>query len=120
MHKCEVINIADVQKTYANVLGVVLLLVGVVGFFNNPILGLFGVNTAQNLLHLVGGVLGLWLGGKNFNKWTGLLALLVGVLWFLPVTGDLLASLFGINTEISVLHLLIGVVSLGVTYGVKE
>ena len=120
-------NIADVQKTYAMVIGAVLVLLGLVGFVNKPILGLFGVNAAQNVLHLVGGALGLWLAtkgsGKAFNMWTGIIALVVGVLWFIPAiggAGGLLDSIFAINANISYLHVAVGVVSLGVAYGVKQ
>lgn len=116
--------IADVQKTYATVVGVVLLLVGLLGFVQNPILGLFGVNMLQNVLHLVGGALGLWLGmkgnAKTFNMWFGIVALVVGVLGFVPGVAGLLTSLLNINTEISVLHIVLGVVSLGVVYGLKQ
>ena len=48
------VYIADVQKTYAMVIGAVLVLLGLVGFVNAPILGIFGVNIAQDVLHLVG------------------------------------------------------------------
>jgi hypothetical protein len=105
------------------VFGAVLVLLGLVGFFSKPILGLFGVNTAQNVLHLVGGALGLWLAskgsGKAFNQWLGYIALVVGVLGFVPVAKDLLISIFAINTAISGLHVAVGVVSLGVAYAVK-
>ncbi len=113
-------HIADIQKTYAMVIGAVLVLLGLVGFFNAPILGIFGVNTAQNVLHLVGGAVIIWLAGKNTNMWTGIIALVVGVLWFIPGVGGLLASIFAINAAISYLHIAVGIVSLGVAYGVKE
>lgn len=114
------VHIADVQKTYAMVIGAVLVLLGLVGFVNAPILGIFGVNLAQNLLHLVGGGVIIWQAGKKTNMWTGVIALVVGVLWFVPGAGGLLASIFGINAAISYLHIAVGVVSLGVSYGVKE
>lgn len=117
------VHIADVQKTYAMVIGAVLVLLGLVGFVNAPILGIFGVNMAQNVLHLVGGALILWLATKGSakptNMWTGVVALVVGVLWFIPGAGGLLASIFAINANISYLHVAVGVVSLGVSYGVK-
>ena len=120
----EVVYIADVQKTYAMVLGTVLVLLGLVGFFNNPVLGLFGVNTAQNLLHLVGGAVIIWFSFKGANKatnmWLGIIALVVGVLGLVPGANTLLASVFNINMAITYLHLAVGVVSLGVAYGVKE
>ena len=118
------VYIADVQKTYAMVIGVVLVLLGLVGFVNNPILGIFGVNIAQDLLHLVGGALILWLAmqgsAKATNMWTGIIALVVGILWFIAGADSLLVSIFGINAAISYLHVAVGVVSLGVAYGVKE
>lgn len=117
-------KIAEIQKLVAMVFGAVLLLVGVLGFFMNPILGIFGVNTFQNVLHLVGGVAGLWLGyqgsGKVFNTWLGYISGIVAVLGFVPPTATLLASLLGINMAITVLHAAIAVVTLGVAYGVKE
>ena len=117
-------HIADVQKTYAMVIGAVLVLIGLLGFFNNPILGLFGVNAAQNILHLVGGGLGLWLATKGsakaYNQWLGIIAAVVAVLGFVPGAKDLLASIFNINMAITWLHAAIAVVSLGVAYGVKE
>jgi len=114
------VHIADVQKTYAMVVGAVLVLLGLVGFVNAPILGIFGVNLAQNLLHLVGGGVIIWQAGKKTNMWTGIIALVVGVLWFVPGGSGLLASIFAINAAISYLHIAVGVVSLGVAYGVKE
>ena len=118
------VNIADVQKTYAMVIGAVLVLVGLIGFVNAPILGLFGVNAAQNVLHLVGGGLGLWLAtkgsGKSFNMWLGIIAVVVAVLGFVPGAKDLLLSLFNITAAITVLHAAIAAATLGVAYGVKE
>ena len=124
----EVINIADIQKTYGMVIGVVLVLVGILGFLpriGQPLLlGIFGVNTAQNLLHLVGGAIIVWFAysgaAKSTNMWLGIIAVVVAVLGFLPGASDLLASIFNINLYITVLHAAIAVVSLGVAYGVKE
>ncbi|MEK6848287.1 MAG: DUF4383 domain-containing protein [Nanoarchaeota archaeon] len=107
------------QKTVAIVFGVVLLILGVWGFIQAPILSLFGVNTLQNIVHLVGGVLGIWLGmngGKGFNLWTGWIALVLGILGFIPGISGILAGLLGINTAISVLHVVVGVVLLVVAY----
>lgn len=116
--------IADVQKTYAMVMGAVLVLVGLIGFVNAPILGIFGVNTAQNLLHLVGGALMLYYGnkgsGKTANQTLGIISAVVAVLGFVPGANGLLASIFAINRAITYLHAAIAVVSLGVAYGVKQ
>ena len=118
------VHIADVQKTYAMVIGAVLVLVGLIGFVNAPIFGIFGVNAAQNILHLAGGALMLWFGnkgsGKTANMYLGIISAVVAVLGFVPVAKDLLASIFNINMNITYLHLAIAVVTLGVAYLVKE
>ena len=106
------------------VIGVVLVLLGLVGFVNAPVLGIFGVNIAQDVLHLVGGAVIIWLAmqgsAKATNMWTGIIALVVGILWFIPGVSGLLTSIFAINGAISYLHVAVGIVSLGVAYGVKE
>ena len=46
-------------KTAAMVLGIVFVLVGILGFIPNPLVsptGIFAVNTAHNLVHLVSGL----------------------------------------------------------------
>lgn len=59
----------DVNKMAAMALGVVFLLLGVLGFVNDPILNLFEVNPLHNVVHLLSGaaLLGVALvqGGRN-------------------------------------------------------
>ena len=121
----EVVYIADVQKTYAMIIGAVLVLLGLVGFVNAPVLGIFGVNVAQDVLHLVGGAVIIWLAmkgsAKPTNMWVGIVALVVGILWFAEgLDGGLLNTVFGINAAISYLHIAVGIVSLAVAFAVKE
>lgn len=113
----------EIQKTFAMVVGVVLLLLGLLGFvMSSPLLGLFGVNMPQNILHLLGGVLGLYFGykgmGKNFNLGLGVVSLVVGLAGL--AVPALLLSLLNINFEITVLHVLLGLVCIAVSYFVKE
>ena len=118
---------AGVQKTFALILGIVLLLVGIAGFITNPLVGLtgyFGTNLSQNILHVVAGLIGIYCGtktaGKGFNMWTGWIALIVGILGFIPGVNTMLTTYLGVNTAISVLHIVIGIVSLGVYYGTDK
>ncbi len=112
------------QKTYALVLGVVLGIVGVWGLFSQSILGIFGVNLFQSVLHLIAAGFGIYVGtkgeGPGYNQILGWIGLALGILGFIPGVSGLLLSLLNINTATSVLHLVIGVVSLGVFYGVKK
>ena len=58
--------------------------------------------------------------GHQFTMIIGWIALVLGILGFIPGVNDVLLSLLNINTGISVLHLVIGIVSLGLYYGVKK
>lgn len=117
----------NIQKTFALVLGLVLLIIGVWGFFlpggtTGEILRLFGVNLSQSILHVIAGAFGIYVGtkgmGRGYNISIGWIGIVLGILGF--VLKDLLADLLNINTEITILHLVIGIVSLGVCYLVKE
>lgn len=107
-------NIADVQNTYSKIIGAVVALVGVLGFFMNPILGLLSVNMASNIVHLVGGLLVIWKSGKTTNLVVGVIALIVGVIGFIPGISVVAEGWLGFNTNFHILHIVIGVVSLAV------
>ncbi len=114
---------ANTQKTFALILGIVLLLVGIIGFINNPLVGdnrYFGTNTFQDILHLIAGAIGVYVGtkgrGPTYNSTIGWIGIVLGILGFIPGIKGLLLNWFNINTEISVLHVVIGIVALAVYY----
>jgi|SRR3989344_2154698 len=115
---------ANVQKTYALILGIVLFVIGVWGFFSMSILGIFGVNIWQSVLHVIAGIFGVYVGtkgeGKGFNSTIGWIGLVLGILGFIPSVDTLLLSWLNINAATTWLHLVIGVVSLAVYFLIKE
>lgn len=111
------------QSDYVFVIGVVLFIFGVWGFFQDPIFGIFGAGVYLNLLHIFSGILGLGLSLKKpraYSLWLGWLILAVGVLGFIPLADILLAQVLGINTAMSWLHIAIGIVSLLGGYAIRE
>lgn len=100
---------------WAKVIGIILILVGIVGFFMNPVLGVFDVNMAHNLVHLVTGIIFTWAGftkgmaARKSNQWLGIIYVLVAIMGFLGFLGFL--SVGGGNDPDNYLHLAIGVVS---------
>ena len=118
---------ANVQKTFAWVLGIVLLIIGVWGLFTKDIIG-FGVNPAQSVLHIIAGIFGIYVGlkgqGPGYNKTIGWIGVVLGILGFIPSVGHdakgLLMQYLNINMQTSVLHLVIGVIALIVAYSIKE
>jgi hypothetical protein len=105
------------NKTLVTVFSVVLIAIGLLGFVNNPVLGLFEVNLAHNLVHLLSGVLGFVLlmqgetGAVLFGKIMTVVYGAVTVLGFLLVpSGGLLLGLVQVNSLDHGLHLLLTVV----------
>ncbi len=109
-------------KKLAVVFGVIFVLVGVLGFVPNPIVGasgLFMTNTLHDLVHLGIGIIllvvaisapaksALWL------KIFGVVYLLLVVLGFLLIpSGGALLGLVTMNTADHFLHLVLGIVLL--------
>jgi len=102
------------NQTWAKVIGIVLLLIGILGFvMDSPLLGIFEVNTLHSIVHLLTGAIFAWAGfsasapAKKVNTWLGVIYLLVGVLGFFGVLGFL-----AVNAADNWLHTVIGVVSI--------
>ena len=105
------------KKTLAKVFGWVLIVVGVLGFFSNPIIGKVGyfhANVAHTVIHLLLGIIfllvasteesaGLWL------KIMGVVVLVVAILGFMSGTGTILGFI-ETNTAANWLHAVLGVV----------
>lgn len=101
-------------KSLALVFGIILILLGVLGFIMpSPLLGYFDVDMIHNIIHIV---LGLWLvmGSRGMNakgtlRWVGIITLLVGILGLALVTGS--GKLFGlvtVNAAGNWLHVVVG------------
>ncbi len=96
--------------------GLVFLVVGILGFFMNPILGLFEVNTLHNLVHLVSGAVALIAASmstsasRSYLVVFGLVYAVVTIAGFLNLA--LVNDLLQINGADNWLHLLITLVFL--------
>ena len=116
--------ISDVQKTCGISLGAILIIAGVIGFFNNPLIGLFEMNIVQKIIYIAVGLIGILLAlrdmGKQYNKWLGIFVAIFAVLGFIPPTASLLKAVFNINLQTTILHTGIAVLSLIVGFGVKQ
>lgn len=114
---------SNIQKTYALILGLVLGIIGVWGFFTQSVLGL-GVNTTQSVLHVIAAIFGIYVGtkgeGPGFNMTIGWIGILLAILGFIPATATMLTNWLNINTATTILHLVIGILSLGIYYAAKK
>lgn len=111
------------------IFGVVFLLIGVLGFVpgitsDEYLLGIFHVNAAHNIIHLVSGAVALWAGftsrqaAKMYFQIFGVIYALVTIWGFFTGEGALL-GLVANNTADVVLHLVIAAVALYAGFGMK-
>lgn len=117
---------SDTAKWFAIVVGIVLIVVGLIGFINNPIVGapsnnpLFVSGAVHNLVHIVTGALALYIGYglTGINRANGLIGL--GVAYALVLVATLISpDMFGllqypVNTPDHVLHVILAVAMIGV------
>jgi hypothetical protein len=118
---------------YAGVVGAVLVLAGIVGFFYNAdftsdesvrdsVFGLLDVNGWHNVVHILTGVLGLLAYGagvyaaRTYALALGAVYLVVAAWGFIVGDGESILSIIPVNTEDNVLHLLLGVGGLWAAY----
>jgi hypothetical protein len=117
-------------KTVALLFGVVFLVVGILGFVpavtpNQMLLGIFHVNTAHNVVHLLSGVVALWAGlssteyARLYFRIFGVVYVLVAVLGLFAGNGMVLGVISN-NMADTALHVVIGLVALVLGFLVRE
>jgi hypothetical protein len=115
---------------YAGVVGAVLVVAGIIGFFYNAtftddksvrdaVFGILDVNGWHNVVHILTGVLGLLAYGagayaaRTYAMTIGVVYLAVAVWGFMVGDGGSILSIIPVNTEDNILHLLLGVAGVG-------
>ena len=108
------------------VFGWIFLVLGILGFFSNPIIGSsasvwFHADFNHNLVHLVTGLIMLWVAYKAMDKTSvtiktfGWIYLVIAILGFFLVSGTgTLLGLVEVNGAVNWLHLIFGVILLWV------
>ena len=111
---------------YAGVVGAVLVVAGIIGFFYNAefttdksvrdaVFGILDVNGWHNVVHILTGVLGLLAYGagvyaaRSYAMALGVVYLVVAAWGFVVGNGDSILSIIPVNTEDNILHLMLGV-----------
>ena len=106
------------------ILGVVLLVVGLLGFvMSSPLLGIFEVDTIHNLIHVASGIVALAVAGNKgyatmYLIVFGIVYGLVAVLGYM--NGSSILGIFGVNGADNALHTAIAAVCLIVGFGSKS
>lgn len=114
-------------KSWITVAGVVLVLVGILGFFSNPLVGsadgaTVPTGTLHNIVHLGTGLLALYIGfgmtGMNLVNGVIGFGVLYVVIFLAVLVSPTLFGLFSVpaNAVLHVIHAALALVSLAVGY----
>lgn len=114
----------DLNRMTAMILGGVLVLVGLLGFAMDPLLGLFEVDVLHNVVHLLTGAILLGAAFLNNGAYAratnitlGIVYLLVALVgWVAPAVFD---GIMQTNNADHWLHLLLGVVLVGFGFAAR-
>lgn len=115
---------SSMVKSITWILGIVLLLVGILGFVNNPILGIFQVDTIHNAIHILSGIVAL-IAVSSSESYARLYLIVFGIVYALVtilgfMSGTDVLGLFVVNQADNYLHAAIAVVCLGVGFSAKK
>ena len=117
-------------KTLATVFGVVMLAAGALGFVpgattDGMLLGVFHVNPAHNIIHLLTGAVGLWAGltsvqySRLFFQIAGVVYAVVTAMGYFAGDEQILGVVAN-NAADTWLHGIIAAASLGIDFGLKD
>jgi hypothetical protein len=112
-------------KLYATLVGAVLTIAGIIGFFYSgsfgspgevdKVFGILAVNGWHNVVHLATGLLGLAAAAyaaRQYALGLGLAYLVIAIWGFIIGSGDSILGIVPVNTEDDVLHLVLGLAGL--------
>jgi hypothetical protein len=114
---------------YAGLIGAVLLVAGIIGFFYSAsfgspgnvdaVFGILDVNAWHNLIHIASGAVGLLAfasgpaASRTYALVFGAVYIVVAIWGFIIGSGESILGFIPINTEDNVLHVILGVLGLG-------
>jgi hypothetical protein len=103
-------------RNVAIVLGIILVLVGLLGFVNNPVLGIFAVNPLHNVVHIITGavlLVGAYssLGSSLALKIIGIVYAIVAIIGFFMVMDGMMLGM-AMNEADKWLHVVLAIVLL--------
>lgn len=105
---------------FAVVIGIFLLIEGIWGETSDVVFGVLTTNRIHATIHILLGIIGIYTGlkggSRGFLTFLGVLLIVVGVLRFVPVVGDLIVSILNVNPAVAYFNIAVGIVSLIVVF----
>lgn len=117
---------ASPARLYATLVGGVLVIAGIIGFFYSAsfgspgdvddVFGILAVNAWHNIVHILTGALGLLVAGyaaRQYALYLGIVYLAIALWGFIIGSGDSILGFIPVNTEDNFLHLILGALGVG-------
>jgi hypothetical protein len=117
---------ASPARLYATLVGGVLVVAGIIGFFYSAsfgspgdvddVFGILAVNAWHNIVHILTGAIGLLVAGyaaRQYALWLGIVYIVIAIWGFIIGSGDSLLGFVPVNTEDNFLHLILGLLGVG-------
>ena len=124
---------ASPARLYATVVGGILVIAGILGFFYSAsfgspgevddVLGILSVNAWHNIFHIVTGGIGLLVAGyaaRQYALWLGVIYIVLTIWGFAIGSGESILGFIPINTEDNILHLILGLLGIGAALATPE
>lgn len=112
-------------RLYATLIGGVLVIAGIAGFFYSSsfgapgevgdVFGILAVNAWHNLFHILTGAIGLLVAGyaaRQYALWLGAIYIVLAIWGFAIGSGESILGFIPVNTEDGFLHLVLGVLGI--------
>ena len=117
---------ASPARLYATLVGGVLVIAGIVGFFYSSsfgspgdvddVFGILAVNAWHNIFHILTGAIGLLVAGyaaRQYALYLGIVYIALTIWGFVIGSGDSILGFIPVNTEDNFLHLILGLLGIG-------
>jgi hypothetical protein len=117
---------ATPARLYATLVGGVLVIAGIIGFFYSAsfgspgnvddVFGILAVNGWHNVVHILTGALGLLVAGyaaREYALGLGIVYIAIAIWGFIIGSGDSILGFIPVNTEDNFLHAILGVLGVG-------
>jgi hypothetical protein len=117
---------ASPARLYATLVGGVLVIAGIIGFFYSAsfgspgevdeVFGILAVNAWHNVVHVLTGAIGLLVAGyaaRQYAMGLGIVYVIIAIWGFIIGSGDSILGFIPINTADDFLHLILGVLGIG-------
>lgn len=109
------------MKIISYIIGIIVTLAGIIGFFSAPILGMIETNTIQNIVYIVlglGVIHGIKKGKTICPKIVGIIFAVLGILG-LMMSGDTVIGIIQNTGTGNWFHLIIGIILLAIAFSGK-